>query len=249
MEIINFILLIVISFIASIIGSIIGTAMLILPPAMIFLGIPVHTSVATARFSMVGIGIGNIAKFSFKDRIQLRYILSFAISGVIGSILGASLIVKISEGLLKIIIGILMIIVSFIILFEDYIKPKKVKAKIAIKQHFLSVVAGIFIGAYIGIIGGGGATLVIFLLVLIYGLSFQSAVANQKAITLPMSIIATIVFIYQGLIDYKLGMPLLLVNIAGGWVGAGLVLKFKNIWLKRILVPIIIVMAVKLIFF
>ncbi len=249
MDMITFILLIVISFIASIIGSLIGTAMLILPPAMIFLGVPVHTAVATSRFSMVGIGIGNIAKFSFKDRMQLRYILSFAIAGIIGSILGASLIVKINEGILKIIIGILMIIVSFLILFEDYIKPKKVKTKITIKHHLLSALAGIFIGAYIGIIGGGGATLVIFLLVLIYGLSFQSAVANQKAVTFPMSIMTTIIFIYQGLIDYKLGIPLLLVNIAGGWVGAGLVLKFKNIWLKRVLVPIIIVMAVKLIFF
>ncbi len=248
MDITNFILLIIISFIASIIGSIIGTAMLILPPAMIFMGIPVHTSVATARFSMVGIGIGNITKFSIKDKIQLKYTLPFALAGIFGSIFGASILIKINEEILKTIIGILMIVVSLLILFEDYIKTKKVKTKITTRQHILSVLAGIFIGAYMGIIGGGGATLIIFLLVLIYGLSFQNAVANQKAVTLPISIVTTIIFIYQGLIDYKLGIPLLLVNIAGGWLGAGLVLKFKNIWLKRILVPIIIVMAVKLIF-
>ena len=109
--------------------------------------------------------------------------------------------------------------------------------------------AGIFVGGYIGIIGGGGATIIILLLILIYGLSFHDALANQKAVTLPISIIAALVFIYQGLIDYTLGVPLLIVNFIGGLIGAGLVSKFKGLWLKRIIVPIVILMAVRLLFF
>ena len=249
MEVISFVILLIVSFLSSIIGTMIGMAMLILPPTMIFLGIPVHTAIATARFSMVGIGIGNITKFSLKDKIQPRYVIPFAVAGVIGSLLGASFLTKINEELLKTIIGILMILVSLLILFEDKIKQKKTQSKIRIKHHFLSILSGLFIGSYIGIIGGGGATIVIFLLVLIYGLSFRDAVANQKAVTLPISIIATLVFISQGLIDYKLGIPLFLINILGGWIGAGLVLKFKNIWIKRILAPIVIIMGIMLAFF
>lgn len=111
----------------------------------------------------------------------------------------------------------------------------------------MSIVSGLFLGAYIGVIGGGGATIVIILLVLIYGLSFRDAVANQKAITLPISIIATFIFIHQGLIDYRIGIPLFLVNIVGGWVGVGLLMKFDNKWLKRIIVPLIMLLAVQLI--
>lgn len=249
METINLILLLGVGFIASIIGSMIGTAMLILPPTMIFLGIPVHTAVATARFSMLGVGIGNITRFSLKDRIQMKYVVPFALSGVVGAAIGAFYLTKINEEVLKVVIGVLMIVVSVVILFEDNKVIKKKKSQITFKNHILSILAGLLLGSYIGVVGGGAATLIIFLLILIYGLSFQKALANQKAVTLPISIIATIIFIYQGLIDYKLGIPMLIVNLAGGWVGAGLILKMNNLWLKWLLVPVIIAMAIKLIFF
>lgn len=246
METSGLILLLIVSFLSSIVGTIIGTAMLILPPVMIFLGVPVHTSIATARFSLAGMGVGNLTKFSMKEKVQLRYVLPFAVSGAAGSLMSALLLKDINEIALKKAIGILMIAVSILILFEDYVKSKTRK-KHTTKHHLLSVVGGFFVGSYIGIIGGGGATIIIFFLILIYGLSFQDAIANQKAITLPMSIVATIVFIYQGLIDYRLGVPMLLANIFGGWVGAELVLRFDNKWLKRILVPIIILLAIRLI--
>lgn len=242
-------LLIIVSFISAIIGTMIGSAMLILPPTMIFLGMPVHIAIATARFSMLGIAIGNLTKFSLKEKVEFRYVLPFALAGVLGSFASASFMTKVDEGLLKAIVGILMIAISFLILAEDYVKPKGKKKKATIVNHLLSVIAGLFIGAYIGLIGGGGATLIIFLLVLIYGLGYRAALVNQKAVTLPISIVTTIVFVYQGLIDYKIGLPLLLTNVAGGWVGAGFILKFKNTWLKRILVPVIVLMAIKLIFF
>ncbi len=248
MDTLSFVVLLGVSFLSAVMGTMIGMAMLIVAPTMIFLGVPVHTAVATGRFSMVGIGIGNITKFSFNDKIRFKYAFPFAIAGVIGSIIGASSLIRIEENSLKTLIGVFMLAISVLILLEDIAKFSKKKPTITLKHHFLSIVLGLFIGAYIGILGGGGATVVILLLILIYGLDFKDAVANQKAITLPISIIATIIFIYQGLIDYKIGVPLFLVNIAGGWIGAALMLKFKSIWLKRIIVPIVLVMALKLIF-
>ena len=248
METANLILLLIVSLFSSVIGSVIGTAMLILPPAMIFLGIPVHTAIATARFSMLGIATGNLARFSMKEKIKLRYVLPFALAGIIGSLISSLFLKHINEEILKKAIGIIMISFSLLVFFEVRIKPKKGKTRATMNPHAISAIGGFFVGGYIGIIGGGGATIIIFLLVLIYGLSFQDALANQKAVTLPISIITTVVFVYQGLIDYGLGVPLLLVNIAGGWIGAELILKFKNTWLKRILVPVIMLMALGLLF-
>jgi len=230
-------------------GTMVGMAMLVLLPVMIFLGIPVHTAVATGRFSMVGINLGNIGKFSRRQKIEMKYVLPFAIAGVFGSLVGALFMVRIDENTLKKFIGVFMIIVSLFVLLEGFLKRAAKNKRISHKHHILSVLAGFFIGSYIGIIGGGGATIVIFLLILIYGLSFHDAVANQKAITLPISIIATLIFMYQGLIDYRLGIPLFIVNLLGGWVGAGLIMKFKPVWLKRFLVPVSILLALKLIFF
>ncbi|MEK6983872.1 MAG: sulfite exporter TauE/SafE family protein [Nanoarchaeota archaeon] len=249
MELFSLIILVAVSFASSVMGTMIGMAMLVLLPVMIFLGMPVHTAIATGRFSMIGVSIGNITKFSRNQKIQPKYVAAFALAGVIGSFMGASFLTGFSESMLKLVIGVFMILVSILVLFEGYLKPKGVKHKTKASHHVLSGLAGLFIGGYIGVIGGGGATIVIFLLILIYGLSFHQAVANQKAVTLPISVIATLVFMFQGLIDYKIGILLFIVNVIGGWVGASLVLKFDSCWLKRIMVPISVIMAIKLIFF
>ena len=249
MEALSLFLLIIISFLASIIGAMIGMAMIIMLPTMIFFGIPVHSAIATGRFSMVGGSIGSIGKLSRNANIKPKYFAVFAAAGAIGSLIGASYLTNFSEESLKIVIGIFMIIVSVLVLCEDYLKTNKSSGDVSLKLHILSSLGGLFVGSYIGIVGGGGATIVIFLLILIYGLNFHDAVANQKAITLPVSIIATIVFVYQGLVDYKIGIPLFVANMIGGYTGAAIILKFSHKWLKRILVPITVAMAIKLVFF
>lgn len=249
MDGISFVLLLAISFLASIMGTMIGMAMVVLIPVMNFFGIPIHTAVATGRFSMVGLGIGNIGKLSRMEKIEFKYVLPFSIAGIFGTLVGASFLKLLSEHALKTVIGSFIILVSALVLFEHKIRPKAVKHEVTLKHYLLSIFIGFFIGSYIGVFGGGGATIVIFLFILIYGLSFHKAVANQKAVTLPISLVAAIAFIYQGLIDYKIGIPLFFVNMAGGYVGAGLILKFKPVWLKAILVPLSVLLALKLIFF
>jgi len=250
MDIIGYAILLTTSFLASIIGGMMGMAMLILPPVMIFLGVPIHTAIATGRFAVLGISVGSIAMFSGKGMMRREYYLVFAVAGMIGSFAGASLLALIPERALYLLLGTFMILISIVMLFEEKIKKlHPAKGAITLRRHALSVGAGLLLGAYMGIIGGGAATIIIFLLVLIYGVTFHEALANQKAISLPITLVAALVFIMQGLIDYSLGIPMLLVNVAGGVIGAHLVMKLRGPWLKVILVPVTIAIGIKLIFF
>lgn len=250
MDPLGYVILLATSFLASIIGGMMGMAMLIIPPVMIFLGVPIHVAIATGRFSMLGIAIGTVTTFSRKGMMRKEYFLVFAVAGMIGSLAGASSLAFIPERALYLLLGSFMILISIVMLFEEKIKKfHPEKGGITIRRHALSAIAGLLVGVYMGIIGGGGATIIIFLLVLIYGTTFHEALANQKAITLPISIVAALVFIAQGLIDYSLGIPMLLINVVGGVIGAHLVMKMKGPWLKVFLVPVTIAIGIKLIFF
>ena len=250
MDPIGYLILLTVSFSAAIIGTMMGMAMIIVIPVMVSLGVPIHTAIATGRFSMLGINVGNIAVFSKQRTMRKEYILSFAVAGAVGAFAGASSLSLISEGALKTIVGVCMILISIIVFFEEKIRQfHHGKTEVTFKHHALSALAGLFIGSYIGVIGGGGATLVIFVLVLLYGLNFHQALANQKAITLPISLIATLVFIVQGMIDYRLAIPMLIANLFGGMIGVRVVMKMKGHWLRNILVPVTIVLGLMLIFF
>ena len=194
MEPAGFVLLLVISFLASIMGTMVGMAMVVMVPVLVFLGMPVHTAVATGRFSMVGIGLGNIRTFLRREKMEPKYILPLSIAGLIGTLIGTSFLKHLSENALEKTIGIFIIAISILVLFEEKLRPKVLRTKVTIKHHILSALAGLFIGSYVGIVGGGAATIIIFVLVLIYGLNFHQAVANQKAVTLPISIMATSAF-------------------------------------------------------
>ena len=250
MDIIGYLILLTVSFSAAIIGTMMGMAMIIVIPVMVSLGVPIHTAIATGRFSMLGINVGNIAVFSKQRTMRKEYILSFAVAGAVGAFAGASSLSLISEGALKTIVGVCMILISIIVFFEEKIRQfHPGKTEITFRHHALSALAGLFIGSYIGVVGGGGATLIIFVLVLLYGVNFHQALANQKAISLPMSIIATLVFIVQGMIDYKLAIPMLITCVFGGMIGVRLVMRIKGHWLRNILVPVTIVLGLTLIFF
>ncbi|MBI4143249.1 sulfite exporter TauE/SafE family protein [Candidatus Woesearchaeota archaeon] len=91
MDAVSFVLLLVVSFLSAIMGTMVGMAMVIMVPVMVFLGIPIHNAVATGRFSMIGIGVGNIRTFSKREKMDQRYIKTLAISAIIGTLAGTCL--------------------------------------------------------------------------------------------------------------------------------------------------------------
>ena len=104
MDLIGYLILLTVCFFAAIIGTMMGMAMIIVIPVMVSLGVPIHTAIATGRFSMLGINMGNIVSFSRQKTMRREYILSFAVAGAIGAFAGASSLSLISEEALRIIV-------------------------------------------------------------------------------------------------------------------------------------------------
>ncbi|MCA1623425.1 MAG: sulfite exporter TauE/SafE family protein, partial [Acidobacteria bacterium] len=71
------------------------------------------------------------------------------------------------------------------------------------------------------------------------------AVASTKLINVFSSLIATIIFIWQGLVDYRLGLILAVVMFTGAYIGAKTVTRLNDLWLKRIFLFTVLILAVK----
>ncbi|HSU26207.1 MAG TPA: sulfite exporter TauE/SafE family protein, partial [Pyrinomonadaceae bacterium] len=55
----------------------------------------------------------------------------------------------------------------------------------------------------------------------------------------------TLVFMWQGLVDYKLGLVLGLTMFVGAYVGAHYASKMNEIWLRRIFLTTVLLLAAK----
>ena len=79
--------------------------------------------------------------------------------------------------------------------------------------------------------------------------TFIEAVALTKVLNMFSSLVATLVFAKEGLVDWRLGLILSVASFAGGLLGAVLAKRVSNLRLRRIFVVAVIVMALKTLLF
>jgi uncharacterized membrane protein YfcA len=233
--------------ITSFIGVVTGSNSLITVPAMFQLGIDAKVAVATNMFGLTFMSIGASIPFLRQRAIDFRKTWPLIAITFVGSALGALLAVLMTAGSLKLTISIAMIVVAAFILFRRDLGVKHAAAVTtgaAVLTYFLTFALGVYGGLY----SGGYVTILTTVLVAFFGMTFTEAVASTKVINIFSSLIATVVFAWQGLIDYKLGIILSSAMFIGAYAGAHYASKMSDIWLRRIFLLAVFLLALKTLF-
>ncbi len=77
----------------------------------------------------------------------------------------------------------------------------------------------------------------------------QAAVSITKLINIFSSLIATLVFMWRGLIDYRLGILLSVAMFMGASIGGRLALKMSNVWLRCVFLLAVVLLALKILLY
>ncbi len=238
------IILIAVFFVTSVVGVVTGSNSLIAVPVMFQFGIDPRVAVATNMFGLVFMSIGGTLPFVRQKKIDYRKLSPFIVLTVISSAIGAMLVGIISGGGIKLIVSTAMIAVAIFTLVRrnagvgDDIEPRAFSVPLTYVLVFL-------LGIYGGLFSGGYVTVLTAVCVGIYGMRYGEAVASTKLINVFSSAIATLIFMWQGLVDYKLGLILGVTMFAGAYIGAHFVTKLNDIWLRRVFLTTVILLALK----
>lgn len=238
------ILLILLFFITSAVGVVTGSNSLVTVPVMFQFGIEPKTAIATNMFGLTFMSIGATIPFLKKDAIDFKKLSPLVLITIIGSALGAILVGLISSKAIPVIVSISMIVVAIFTFSKrdaGVAKAENLSAKSLIIAYILSFLLAIYGGLY----SGGYVTILTTVFVAFLGMTFSEAIAGTKFINVFSSLIATIIFMWQGLVDYKLGLILAVVMFIGAYIGAHTVTKLNDIWLKRIFLFTVLLLAIK----
>ncbi|WLT39396.1 sulfite exporter TauE/SafE family protein [Synechocystis sp. B12] len=104
--------------------------------------------------------------------------------------------------------------------------------------------ATFILGIYGGFFSGGYVTMLTASFVGLFQMTYVEAIATTKIVNVFSSLIATGIFVTQGVIDYPLGIILSITMFVGGMVGSKVALKINNIWLRRIFIITVIALAI-----
>jgi uncharacterized membrane protein YfcA len=250
----TWIALILVFFLTSVIGVVTGSNSLITVPWMFQLGVPERQAVATNMFGLLFMSIGASIPFVRRGTVELRSLVPASILTAIGSTIGALITGWVSDGSVRVIVPTAMIVIALFTLFLA--RPRRDRADnmdVAETSRF-QVVSGKAIAGYAivlvlaiygGFYSGGYVTLLTPALVAFFGISYGSSIGVTKVLNVFSSFVATLVFMWQGLVDYKLGIVLAVTMFVGAYIGARVALRMDERLLRAVFVGVVIFLAAK----
>ena len=247
MEIMNLLVIFFVSIFAGSIGTLVGGGSLITIPTLILLGLPPHTAIGTDRLGATGIGSAGWYKFHKKRMIDYRIGFILGFPAMLGSLLGANLVLQINEAILKQAVAIITILVLF---FITIVMPKlgieKNDHMVKSHEYLIGGVSGFCLGIYGGFYGAGTATFLCYILILVFRQTFLECAATIKIAALLMTAMAASIFGINGAIDYSLAISMFIGSFIGSYIGAHYSDTIGNVWIKRLFFVIVLTLAIKL---
>lgn len=244
----SLLILICLFFVTSAIGVVTGSNSLITVPLMFQFGIDPKVAVATNMFGLTFWSIGSVIPFIGKDVVDRKRMPKLLVMTLLGSGIGATLVGIISSQTMPIIVSIAMVSIVIFSILNPSAGVKK-NENITTKTEFLTYGLTFIIGIYGGLFSGGYSTIMTVVFIGLAGMTFTEAIVNTKFINIFSSLIATIIFAWQGLIDYKLGAILAVTMFIAAFFGAKVVTKLNDLWLRRIFLATVLILALKILFF
>jgi uncharacterized protein len=240
----SLIILIILFFVTSFVGVITGSNSLITVPIMFQFGIDPKIAIATNMFGLTFFSIGGSLPFLKQDTFDRKRLPMLCLLTIFASIIGAVLVGVISTKAMPIIVACSMI---FVVIFSLVNGNSKAKKPSISSNHLLILGYSLtfILGIYGGLFSGGYVTMLTACFVAFLGMNFTQAIANTKIINVFSSLVASIIFAWQGLIDYQLGLILAVTMFAAAFIGAKVVTKLNELWLKRIFLATVILLALK----
>lgn len=225
-------------------GAIIIYPMLLLLPPLV--GLPTYSAYIASGLTSSQVFFSTLSGFfkAYKNKDFSRtLVLNMGSGMIIGSILGAILANLINVQF----VNMVYIIIALLALILMFIKVAPSTSHIKFNRLLLITIGGI-IGLVSGIVGAGGAFIIIPILLVIFKLPMNMVVTNSIVIAFISSIGAFMIKLLQGYIPINSAIPLILGSILFTPLGMKIGQKIPD-YIQKMIVSILIVIAIiKLIF-
>lgn len=227
------------AFVSEILGTMVGfgSSTIFLPLALFF--VDFKTALVLVAFAHI---FGNLGRVTFfRHGFDKKLLLSFGIPSVILTILGAVLVVYVSQALLKLVLGIFLLLFSL----ASLLRPE---------FHFSAtrknaIVGGGLSGFFAGLIGTGGALRGAFLTA--FNLDKSVYIATAAVIALAVDITRIPIYFASGFLEarYYAYIPVLFaVALLGSYLGRRIVVRVAQPIFRKIVLGAIALVSLKFIF-
>ncbi len=200
------------------------------------------TSLVMVMFAATA-GFITYAATGFVAWIPAAFIL---IGGLIGSLLGSSVVRRTSDFRLQLGFGVLLLVVAGRLLWPAQSLAPTELPTIAVLTAFGYVVSGIAMGVLSALFGIGGGIVLIPILVTFFGFSQQLAAGTSLAVMAPIALLGAWRQSHTGATDWSTGLRFGIASIPGGALGAAVAVSISGSAVRTAFAIVMIVVAVQM---
>jgi len=196
-------------------------------PALLFAGVAPVVSNATSTFVLTPAGYAST--WVYRDRLIHGWGFQIALVAVamVGALVGSQLLLHASEQSFERLVPHLMLAATLIFTFSGWLG--RAAMTIAAKaMHLAPLLAGQFVVAvYGGYFGAGMGVLTLVLYTVAANMDVHEASGLRILCGALTNTVAIVLFAVRGIIVWRLGLPMMVACIAGGYWGAMLVKRLE----------------------
>ncbi|MEO4052419.1 TSUP family transporter [Solibacillus sp. CAU 1738] len=247
MDLLTVILLFVFGFLGAFINAIVGGGGLITLPALMFVGLPPATAIATNKLAASMGNLTSMLTFLRAGKIDFKLLGPILPLVFLGSMLGAWTVHYLSAELLKPLVLVMLIVVLIYTVFKKDFGGVAAPKVMTAKRKLLFFATLIFIAFYDGFLGPGTGSFIIFAFLLM-GFDFLQASGNAKLLNFMSNIAALLMFLLLGAVNFTYGLIMGFAMIVGAFFGTHFALKRGTTYVRILFIVMTSVLIAKNIF-
>ncbi len=239
-EPILFLLALLLGLASGFVGGVATGGGLIAIPGLMLLGLPPSSAIATNNLNAVS-SISSAFRFNKSTKLQINKLMPIIAVSFFGSLVGSKILLEINQLVAQKAFAIASIVLALSFAFSNN------KLKKEFRFHNILGLIAVFLGSvFAGLFGTGGGFFIVYILCYFYGFSVMSANANTKIVNVVGTISVLFVFLQAGLINFELGIPMMIGSTIGGYIGAHVAIKKGDNLVKAIFLAIVCASSIKL---
>lgn len=234
-------------FLAGFVDSVAGGGGIISLPAYLLAGLPAHLSAGTNKFAMSFGTLTATLNYMKSGKILWRTAIFSALGAILGSYIGVRLALFFSEQTLKLLLlAALPCVAVFLTVKKSFGSDEaQLKGYSAPVFALISLVIGLFIGIYDGLIGPGTGTFLIIAYSGLLGMDLLTASGCAKVCNLASNITALVVYAVSGQVLYRLALPAMGFCVLGNWLGARFAIRGGSKNVRKIMFLVLALLFIK----
>jgi len=236
--------LFVLALVAGTIDAMAGGGGLLTIPGLMATGISPIAALATNKMQAIFSPLSATYHFWRSGRLEIRALWKPALLAMLGAASGAACLTFVDPGLLKRLVPFLLIAICGWLLLSEDLGRKPRPARLSMALVLASLVP--LVGFYDGFFGPGTGTFFALGLVGLAGMTLDAATMQAKLYNLMSNLGALIFFLFTGHIVWLYAVVMACGMVAGGSLGARLVLKHGTGLIKPLLIVTSLAMSTKL---